>query len=269
MNTTEEYYYTITLTSEHHQVAKKFAIQQDTTEKAKQVYLNTLAVFAVETFLEEISFPPDLQAGNSWNAAIRCFHNVADLVIPDLGKIECRPILPEETNLSLPIEVLEDRIAYVAVQFQEELDRVQLLGYHPTLDPNLPSHQLEISQLEPIENLIDYLFRLELAINDDEIVAKVGEKFDTKSISEIVAQLERIYRTYDELDRRYVASDYLTGLTGVVQENSQTSSVRSSRSKRSFRSNSNDFDEDNEEDLTDLAQDLFDKLSEIWGDDNL
>jgi hypothetical protein len=262
MNTTEEYYYTIELTPEHHQVAKKFAIQQDTTEKAKQVYLNTLAVFAVETFLEEISFPPDLEAGDSWNAGIRCFHDVADLLIPDIGKIECRPILPGDTKVSLPIEVLEDRIAYVAVQFQEELDRVQLLGYHPTLDPESPSQELEISQLEPIEDLIDYLFRLELAINDDDVVAKVREKFDPKSISEIVAQLERIYRTCDELDRRHVAGDFLTELTGKVKETSQTSSVRN------FRSESSDFDEDNEEDLTDLAEALLDKLSEIWGNND-
>lgn len=262
MNTIEEYYYTIALTPENHQVAKKFAIQQDNTEKAKQVYLNTLAVLAVKTFLEEISFPPDLEAGDSWNAGIRCFHDVADLLIPDLGKIECRPILPGDTKVSLPIEVLEDRIAYIAVRFQEELDQVQLLGYHPTLDPNLPSHQLEISQLEPIENLIDYLFRLELAINDDEIVAKVGEKFDTKSISEIVAQLERIYRTSDESDRRHLAGDFLTGLTGKVKETSPT------RLLRSFSSKSFALDQDNEEDLTDLAQDLFDKLSEIWGDDD-
>lgn len=263
MNTTEEYYYTIKLTPEHHQVAKKFAIQQDTTEKAKQVYLNTLAVLAVETFLEEISFPPDLEAGDSWNAGIRCFHDVADLLIPDLGKIECRPILPGDTTISLPIEVLEDRIAYVAVQFQEELDRVQLLGYHPTLDPESPSQELEISQLEPIEDLIDYLFRLELAINNDDVVAKVREKFDTKSISEIVAQLERIYRTCNESDRRFIAGDYLTGLKGVAKENSQIDPVRSLRSK------SSPVDKVNEEDLIDLADDLINKLSEIWGDDNL
>jgi hypothetical protein len=262
MNTTEEYYYTIALTPEHHQIAKKFAIQQDTTEKAKQVYLNTLAVLAVETFLEEISFPADLEVRDSWNAAIRCFHNVADLLIPDLGKIECRPILPGETIVSLPTEVLEDRIAYIAVQFQEELKQVQLLGYHPTLEPESPSHELEISQLEPIENLIDYLFRLELAINDDDVVAKVREKFDPKSISEIVAQLERIYRTCDEFDRRHVAGDFLTELTGKVKETSQTSSVRN------FRSESSDFDEDNEEDLTDLAEALLDKLSEIWGNND-
>jgi Protein of unknown function (DUF1822) len=238
----------------------------DTTKKAKQLYLNTLAVLAVETFLEEISFPADLEAGDSWNPGIRCFHDVADLVIPDLGKIECRPILPEETNLSLPIEVVEDRIAYVAVRFQEQLDRVQLLGYHPTLDPNSPFHELEISQLKPIENLIDYLFRLELAndyINsDDEVADKVREIFDTKSIPEIVAQLERIYRTCDEFDRRHLAGDFLTGLTGVAKETSQTRSVRS------FSSESFDLDED-QEDLTDLAEDLLDKLSEIWGDDDL
>jgi len=263
MNNTEEHYYTIELTLENHQVAKKFAIQQDTTEKAKQVYLNTLAVSAVETFLEEISFPPDLEAGDSWNAAIRCFHDVADLLIPDIGKIECRPVLPGETTISLPTEVLEDRIAYVIVQFQEELNQVQLLGYYPTIDPE-SYQELQITKLKPIENLIDYLFRLELANDymnsDDEVAVQVREIFTTKSIPEIVAQLERIYRICDESDRRHVAGDFLTKLTSGGREISHIISVRSIRLK------SDDFDEENEEDLTDLAEDLLDKLSEIWGE---
>lgn len=245
-----------------YQLAYQFALEQDTLAKGKQVYLNTLAIYAVRDFLEEFSFETDLEAGDSWNAAIRCFHDVADLLIPNIGKIECRPILPGETTVFPP--ELEDRIGYVVVKFQEELSQVQLLGYYPTIEPE-SSQELQITELEPIENLIDYLFRLELANDymnsDDEVAVKVKEKFDTRSIPEIVAQLERIYRTCDESDRRHVASDFLTGLTGAVREISDKSQVRS------FRAKSDDFDEDNEEDLTDLAEDLLDKLSEIWGRD--
>lgn len=262
MNTTEEYYYTIDLTAEHHQVAKNFAVQQDTTEKAKQVYLNTLAVFAVEAFLEEISFPADLEVGDSWNAAIRCFHDIADLLIPDLGKIECRPILPGETKVSLPTE-LEDRIAYVIVQFQEELNSCQLLGYYPTLDPISPAQELEISQLEPTENFIDYLFRLELGndyiIGEAEEAVKVRERLESKSIPEIVAQFERIYRTEDEFDRRFVLADYLRGSTQNKKDSYQPEVVRGLKQE---------LPDDNEEDLTDLAENILDKLSEIWGDDD-
>ena len=260
MNNIQEFYYTINLTAEHHQVAKKFAVQQDTTEKAKQVYLNTLAVFAVEAFLEEISFPTDLEAGDSWNAAVRCFHDVADLLIPELGKIECRPILPGETKVSLPTE-LEDRIAYVIVQFQEQLNQIQLLGYYPTLDPTSPSQDLEISQLEPIENLIDYLFRLELANNymvdsNNEVAVKVREVFNNKSIPEIVAQFERIYRTEDELDRRFVLADFLRGLTQNKKDSYQPEIVRGLKKELA-----------DDDDLTDLAETILDKLSEIWRED--
>lgn len=48
----------------------KFGTVEDADGKL-QVYLNTLGVFAVEAFLEEISFPADLEVGDSWNAAIR------------------------------------------------------------------------------------------------------------------------------------------------------------------------------------------------------
>lgn len=159
MKNTDDFHLTIQLTKEQHNDAYKFASKQVNSQKVRQVYLNTLAVYAVKNFLDWLRIETDLESSNSWHSVVRCFHDVADLVIPDLGKLECRPVLPGETIISLPVEVTEDRIAYVGVQFQEQLNEVQLLGFCPAVDPQ--PEVIKIATLEPIETLIDYIDHLE------------------------------------------------------------------------------------------------------------
>lgn len=263
MNRTKSHHLTISLNSEAHEVARKFATQQDTVEKGKQVYLNTLAVYAVHSFLEWMNIESDISQGDSWHPAVRCFQDVADLFIPSLGKLECRPILEGATFISLPPEVTENRIGYVAVQFEEQLKDAQLLGFCPALDPQDIPNQLEIAELQPIEGLIDYLFRLEL-VNDffqseDEVVAKVKERLNAESFSEISAQLERIYRTYDKDEWRFAGGDflanYMTNEKGVSWKGTPSIIDRE------------EFNESQQSELQDLAEELLEKLAEIWGDE--
>lgn len=253
MNTTDQHDLTIALTPEAHELAQKFAIQQDTVEQGKKVYFNTLAVYAVRSFLDWMNIETDLNEGESWHPGVRCFHDVADLVIPNLGKLECRPISPAQTAMILPTEVIEDRIGYVAVQFQEQLNEVQLLGFVTALDPIQPPKQIPLDNLEPIETLIDYLFRLELA-NDflhsnDPVAVQVQQRLTSESLSEIIAQLERVYRTYEKDEWRFAGGDMLAtyaspqpGWRGAADRSSQL-------------------------EWQNLAQELLAKLGEIWGED--
>jgi hypothetical protein len=68
--------------------------------------------------------------------------------------------LPNEKLISLPTEVVEGRVAYVAVQVYEDLSEVKLLGYARATHPM--SQEIEIANLEPAKDLIDYLFELKL-----------------------------------------------------------------------------------------------------------
>ena len=206
MNSTINHYLTIYLEKRAFEYAQKFAAQQASAEKARQVYLNTLAVSAVNEFVqEELGFSTDLEAGDCWNPVVLILHNVADLVIPDLGILECRPMQPEDKIIPLPSEVRENRIAYIAVQFHEQLDDVKLRGFIPAVELGTYPEEIDISQLQPIEELIDYLYRLETAISIlepglEEVQASVREILQEKSIAEIAAQLERVYRTCDSSD---------------------------------------------------------------------
>ncbi|WP_202895378.1 DUF1822 family protein [Iningainema tapete] len=259
MNSTMNHYLTIHLEQKAFESAHKFAAQQASVEKARQVSLNTLAVYAVNEFVqEELGFSTDFKAGDSWNPFVRIVHDVADLIIPDLGILECRPMQPEDRIIYLPPEVRENRIAYVAVQFHEQLDKVKLRGFIPAVELGKYPEEIEISQLQPIEELIDYLYRLETAISIlspeiEEVEASVREILQGKSIAEIAAQLERVYRTYDSSDWWDEGGKVLAGSSksagGSVREGGLTRNVS-----------------DVEVELRDLAEELLEKLAEVWGD---
>ncbi|MGD1806785.1 DUF1822 family protein [Dapis sp. BLCC M126] len=140
----------IPLGVEAHRFARKFATEQTTKEKSKQVYLNTLAVYAVHRYLKWLGIETNLNKSDSWHSILRNKWNVADLVIPDIGQLECRPFLPGETTITLPPEVTQNRIGYLAIQFSDRLEKVELLGF-----AKAAVEVLEIRHLLSLDNLIN------------------------------------------------------------------------------------------------------------------
>ena len=145
-----------------HRLAGQFAAEQTTKEKSKQVYLNTLAVYAVHRYLKWLGIETNLSQSDCWNPILRNRRNVADLVIPDIGKLECRPVLPGETTVSLPPEVREERIGYLFIQISDRLDQVQLLGFAKVAVAEV----LEISQLRSLDALIDTISPEQVNLED-------------------------------------------------------------------------------------------------------
>jgi hypothetical protein len=254
------------LSSEAYACAKKFAGEQATTWKAKQVYLNTLAIYAVQSYLQWMEFETDPSQGDSWNPGIRALFDVADLVLPGIGKLECRPILPGETVISLPQEVTEERIGYVAVQFEEKLDQVKLLGFYPLVDRENPPEVIQLTELKSFESLIERLEELQTEISllkkefeaviatrgsDDPVTMRIQEILENKSILEIAADFENIYRICDRQDWWNEGGKVL--LPSV-------SSVGGTARKSNFTQDISDA----EVELRDLAEELLEKLAQIW-----
>lgn len=115
-----------------HRWAQQFSRQQANPVKAKQVYLNTLSVCAVQMYLDRLGIDVDLTHNQSWNSAQQTLMDVADLVISGWGVLECRPVPPGAEALIIPPEVWSDRQGYVAVQLDESLRRAELLGWVTT-----------------------------------------------------------------------------------------------------------------------------------------
>jgi len=148
--TTEPLPFTVPITRDVYHQAENFSREQKHPEKARQVYLNTLAVLAVEFYCQCMEVETNLTASDSWSLSSRTLMDVADMVITDLGKLECRPVLPGEQSCHVPGEVRCDRVGYVVVEIDEENNRSTLLGFAK----NALAGELKISQLDSLEALI-------------------------------------------------------------------------------------------------------------------
>ncbi len=147
--------FTVPLSFEAHSLAQKYSKQHNKLEKAKQVYLNTLAVYAVEHYFRCMGFETDWKNNDSRNLVIQKFMDVADLDVKDLGKFECRPVLPDAEVLEVPSEACDRRIGYVAVKLTQSLKQATLVGFVPQLALN--QGIIPLSQLCSLEVFPDYL----------------------------------------------------------------------------------------------------------------
>jgi hypothetical protein len=155
----------VPLKTEVHQIARQFAAEQNSFIKGKQVYLNTLAVVALHTYLGWLDLSSDLDASYSWHPLQRSAFDRADLYIPDIGRIDCVLALPGATTAESPL-ASEDTIAQVLVQFEESLASVRLTGYCLVIgEPE------EVVSTDPeqgwfeIEQLPETLLRLQMAFD--------------------------------------------------------------------------------------------------------
>jgi hypothetical protein len=155
MKAIEPVNFKVILSRSNHDRAQKFYAFQENSHKAKQVYLNTLAIYAVNYYLNCLGFETDIIAGNSWNPVMQTLMDSADLVVKDRGKIECRPVLPDAKTCYIPSEVWHERIGYVAVELNRELTEATLLGSLRKVNREF----IAIERFEPIEDLISYLDR--------------------------------------------------------------------------------------------------------------
>ncbi|TAG73767.1 MAG: DUF1822 family protein [Oscillatoriales cyanobacterium] len=105
-----------------------------------------LAVHAVDLYFQCMEIDTDLGASNIWNPVIQKFMDIADLEVKGIGKLECRWVSPGEEGVSIPAEVRSDRIGYVAVE----------IGFVKNGD----REKVPLSELESIDNLLEYLDEL-------------------------------------------------------------------------------------------------------------
>lgn len=139
--------------------AKNFAAAHHSNPaRANQVALNTLAVGVVNDYLQWMDIPTDLAGSDSWNLVTQLTSDTADLLLPELGRLECRPILPESTICSIPPDAQYDRIGYLVVRIANNHRDAALLGF----TPRLTGEWLSLEHLQPPETLFDHLEDLKL-----------------------------------------------------------------------------------------------------------
>lgn len=158
----EDWSIPIPLTTEILYVAQQFASEQPISEKAQQVYLNTIAVCAVNNYLRIIGISTNIYAGDSWNPTIRLTEDVADLWITGRGSLECRPIKRSALSCDIPLEAGLDRIGYIIVEIDEDRKEAILRGF----TANIPATgKLSLSELDSLLELPSYLHKLRPLLN--------------------------------------------------------------------------------------------------------
>ncbi len=145
--------FTVKLTTTAHQQAERLCQVQQTLIQAETIYLNTLAVYAVNYYLQCMGVETHLAASHSQDEIWQLFDEGADLEIANVGKLECCPVLPGSLAFDIPVETLSERMGYVAVELNGTLTEAKLLGFTPKAEP-IP---FPIAQLQPIAELPLYL----------------------------------------------------------------------------------------------------------------
>lgn len=156
--------FTVALSHEAHEIAKQSIRGINSRVKAKQVYANTLAVYAANHYFQCLGFNPDWQHSNSRNPFLIQLTNVADLEIKDVGKIECIPVLADAatdrpgqiSEFQIPPESENERVGYMPVQINGDLTEATILGFSTQ-----KSGGIKLNELRDLEYAIKYLTDLE------------------------------------------------------------------------------------------------------------
>ena len=136
-----------------HISAQSLSQQQSDPKKAKQVYLNTLAVYAVNFYFQCLGIETDLAASDIWNPVVQKFMDIADLDVKNIGKLECRWVEPGEDFVTIPADVRSDRIGYIAVEIAASQKEAKFLGFVKKCD----REKVPLSELESIDQMLEYL----------------------------------------------------------------------------------------------------------------
>ena len=154
MHTTDiDFIFSIPLAWEAHDLAQQQQ-QQTSTHQAKQVYLRTLAMYAVKYYLDCMNIDAEYGDVISSPALFELSH-AAEVYLPGIGSLECLPILLGASVVEVSPEVWSDRIAYIAVQLDESLQTAKIVGYVETIaTEQVP---LQKFQQNSLEDLLIYL----------------------------------------------------------------------------------------------------------------
>lgn len=136
-----------------HQQAQQYYQHYTNPQKAKQVYLNQLAIYAVKYYLNCLGFETEDRDYNFDELLLQALSETAYLTLKDWGILECRFVLPNGDYMTVPPEVWQDRQGYIAVQFNAELTQADLLGFVP----EVTQEKIAFQELRSLDEFLEYL----------------------------------------------------------------------------------------------------------------
>jgi Protein of unknown function (DUF1822) len=211
---------------------------------------NLLATIVVHDYLRLQGYLPDLAASDCWNPILGSTGEVADLVVSQVGRIECCAIEPTQLYCAVPIEGQFGRSGYVAVEMDAEERWGWLLGFIPGGDEINPVEVLNRNELQSMDDFGYLLHRLWLLWT---IVQEGAEPWDVEMRSGVVVLLERIYRTHSSAQRPTRAAAEMSQLWGEEVTGAEV---------RELTGASREGDNPAQSELRQFLEDVFDRLED-------
>jgi hypothetical protein len=249
----------IPLTRRFYEIADQYAQEQrdqNRKEQGDRVRLNTLAVLAVRFYLQFHHIDTDVACGDAWNPAIRSIEDVADLPITGMGLLECRPILPGQDTIELPLETWSDRMGYVLVEIDEPNHMARLLRFaEPVWDLDQASVTLSRDQGRSLDNLHDFLERRQL------VKQQIDEAYsDIKSaVSQDVNEYEQLTTEFTWITMRDDPSQWARKGIRAVDRRCQESGERAIREPGMLK----EAQTPEPDTVRDRVRDLFQHIDEV------
>ena len=148
--------FTIPLGTSAHELAREKAQAVCNTDKyknkVKRVYLNNLAVYAVDFYLKFLGFETDLEESNSQDKLMLQFKTEADLLVKNIGRFECIPVEENTADCEISPDASFDRIGYIIVELSASRREAVILGFTKTY-----KSLINLNKLQSVDDLIDYL----------------------------------------------------------------------------------------------------------------
>lgn len=138
--------FTVPLSLEPHHQAEQFRKQQPSSHTGKQVYLNTLAIYAARFYLECAGYEADLEASAGLNPVQQMLLGTAALAIKDHGQLECLPVVGGAMEVAIAPQLHQDRIGYIVVHLDDSLRSATLLGFVAEA-----AARISLSELQPMD----------------------------------------------------------------------------------------------------------------------
>ena len=120
----------------------------------RDVYLNTLALYAANWYLQCLQFQTQHDDRADW--WVQYLSRSAPLEIISIGKLECVPVTSDTVTATISPDLQEDRIGYLFIKLDESLTSAQIIGFTPQY-----SKTVRLDRLQSTDRLIDYLSDLE------------------------------------------------------------------------------------------------------------
>lgn len=149
---TEQKPISIPIPAKFRDTALEFAQEQPNQSKAKQVYLNTLAVQVVDSYLKMLDIPTNLEASYSWDSWGRILADTADLILPGIGHLECRYLRTGDSSCYVPGELWENRFSYLFIEVNKSCTEAKIIGFLPQVN----SQEVNLAQLQTLDDFLEY-----------------------------------------------------------------------------------------------------------------